>query len=205
MNSTRFPKAGARHHLRTVRVIAARVKRCRNASLYDTILIMPTTTAVAALRPPTAGYTGLQGGFPGGGANITSLRPPMLPGMSPELPDPASDQANDPAIAAAAAAGLLPVPAMAPGPASASTPLMMPGGIPQSPQSTTPTAPTPSNPWNAPVDCPPSCLCHRNGAASRYEPDWAFLVRRELIGSGAIQSTLIESFATPHAQRIVPP
>ena len=37
--------------------------------------------------------------------------PPMLPGMMPELPDPAIDQINDPAIAAAAAAGLMPVPA----------------------------------------------------------------------------------------------
>jgi hypothetical protein len=122
-----------------------------NASIYDTILIMPTTTAVAAVRPPNAGYTGLQGGFPGGGANITALRPPMLPGMMPpELPDPAADQANDPALAAAAAAGLVPVPAMAPGPASASAPLVMPGGIPQSSPSPQ-AAPGPSNPWNAPV------------------------------------------------------
>jgi hypothetical protein len=139
--------------LRTVPgyIAAPREAFVANASLYDTILIMPTTTAVAAVRPPSAGYTGLQGPFPGGGANITALRPPILPGMTSELPDPAADQANDPAIAAAAAAGLVPVPAMAPGPAPAAMPFMMPGGIPQSSPSPPQAAPAPSNPWNAPV------------------------------------------------------
>jgi len=138
--------------LRTVPgyIAAPREAFVANASIYDTILIMPTTTAVAAVRPPSAGYTGLPGAFPGGGQNITSLRPPMFPGMPPEFPEQAADQANDPAMAAAAAAGLMPVPAMAPGPASASTPLVMPGGFPQAsapPQA----APAPTNPWNAPV------------------------------------------------------
>jgi hypothetical protein len=143
-------------------IAAPRATFVANASLYDTILIMPTTTAVAAIRPPTPGFPG---GVPGAG-NITQLRqaPPMVPAMMPEM-DPAADQMNDPAIAAAAAAGLLPVPAPMPFPASTSGPIVMPGVVPQSsplmpggvPQSspltpsTTPAVPTPTNPWNAPV------------------------------------------------------
>src|SRR5688572_27374340 len=115
-----------------------------DASLYDRILIMATTTAVAPLRPqqPGPGYTGMPiPGLPGmyggpqGGANVTQLRPnspaaPMSPGMVPEPADSA-DQMDDPAIAAAAAAGLVPVPALNPGPAAVQAPLMPPGGAAQ--------------------------------------------------------------------------
>lgn len=130
-----------------------------NASLYDRILIMATTTVVAAPRPqqPAQGFTG-QPGFPGmysgvqGGANVTQLRPPPLsPGMLPE-PDDAADQMDDPAIAAAAAAGLIAIPAFNPGAPAISAPLMPPGGVAQ--PRAAPTAPgvgAPTNPWNAPI------------------------------------------------------
>jgi hypothetical protein len=130
-------------------IAAPRETLVANASLYDTILIMPTTTAVAAVAPTRQPNPGFSGGFPGAG-NVTQLRQGFVPGIMPEM-DPAADQINDPAIAAAAAAGLLPVPAPIPGPASASGPMVMPGGMPLSAPPTTATAPAPSNPWNAPV------------------------------------------------------
>ncbi len=90
----------------------------------------------------------------------------MMPGMILEGPnaDPnvdhpnAGDPMDDPAIAAAAAAGLVPMPAMNvpgmnPRPTSLSPPLMPPGG-PQPPPQPAPTAPgvgSPTNPWNVPV------------------------------------------------------
>ena len=50
-----------------------RVTVVADASVYDRILIMPTTTAVAAARPtqpaPRFGVPGIQGG-----ANVTQLR-----------------------------------------------------------------------------------------------------------------------------------
>ena len=86
-----------------------------DASLYERILIMATTTAVAAARPPS------QGGMPGG-PNVTQLRPtmppPLFPGMLLEPPDSGDQITDDPAIAAAAAAGLIPVPGLNPGSAS---------------------------------------------------------------------------------------
>jgi hypothetical protein len=141
-------------------VAAPRATLIGNASMYDTILIMATTTTVAALRPPVPGYAGLAGP----GANVTQLRQglPLSPGVLPEPMDPAADQQNDPAIAAAAAAGLIPAPAMMPGPAMGpgAAPLMMPGGVPQ-PQPANPAAapaPSPSNPWNAPIGTPQPSL-----------------------------------------------
>ncbi|MSO56638.1 MAG: hypothetical protein EXQ55_06920 [Acidobacteria bacterium] len=134
-------------------IAAPRLSVVANTSTYETILIMTTTTAVAAIRPPGPGYAGL----PGPGANVTQLRQgaPLTPGVLPErveLADPAEDQQDDPAIAAAAAAGLVMVPALMPGPGGASAPLTMPGGIPQSaPSATAPNKATPSNPWNAPI------------------------------------------------------
>jgi hypothetical protein len=130
-----------------------------DASMYDRILIMATTTAVAAPRPqPSAppfpgaqsGMTGLQGG------TFTQLRQgpsaPLTPGV---LPDPANaqDPADDPAIAAAAAAGLVPVPATNPGPTSiVPAPLMPPGGANQPPATQpAPGAGAPTNPWNIPA------------------------------------------------------
>ncbi len=77
-----------------------------------------------------------------GGANVTQLRPnpevPLSPGTLPEPAD-AADQMDDPAIAAAAAAGLVPVPALNPGPSAVPAPLMPPGGAAQ--QKPAPTAP----------------------------------------------------------------
>jgi hypothetical protein len=134
-----------------------RAEPAANASLYDRILIMATTTVVAARAPQSAprfpGMPGLQGG-----ANVTQLRPtppaPLSPGMLPDAAGPAdqADPMDDPAIAAAAAAGLVPVPAFNPGPSAVSAPLMPPGGAAQQkPAPTTPGAGAPTNPWNAPV------------------------------------------------------
>jgi hypothetical protein len=126
-----------------------------DASLYDRILIMATTTAVAAPRQPQpgpAGFPGMQSGFMGGpGPTMTQLRPNMPSPMSPGvLPDQstAAEQMDDPAIAAAAAAGLVPMPAGNPGPTSLSAPLMAPGARPEP---TTPGAGAPTNPFNVPV------------------------------------------------------
>ena len=129
-----------------------------DASLYDRILIMATTTAVAAPRPqqPAPGFPGMQSGMPGvQGGTLTQLRPnppaPLSPGMLPDQPNSA-DQMDDPAIAAAAAAGLVPVPALNPGPVSLSAPLMAPGGAAQQrPAQTPPGAGSPTNPWGVPV------------------------------------------------------
>jgi len=123
-----------------------------NASVYDRILIMATTSAVAA-RPGTP--TSFQGpnafppAFPPGQSpNITQLRGPgsLTPGV---MPEPADDQ-DDPAIAAAAAAGLITVPAPNAGATFTGmpgmrTPLVDPNAPPPA------AAPTPSNPWNVPV------------------------------------------------------
>lgn len=139
-----------------------------DASMYDSILIMATTTAVAPLRPqqPPAGFPGFQGmptGMPGGGpGGVTQLRPtppvPLAPGMLFEPPNSA-DQMDDPAIAAAAAAGLVPVPAINPGATPIATPLIAPGGPNQPAGQPTPgAATTPTNPWNAPVGTPQPSL-----------------------------------------------
>jgi hypothetical protein len=125
-----------------------------DASVYDRILIMATTTAVAPARPqqPSPAFPGMQSGMTGfQGGSVTQLRPPMTPGTLPESPN-AQDQADDPAIAAAAAAGLVPVTALNPGAAAVSSPLMPPGG-PNQPQPAQPAPGTgsPTNPWNIPV------------------------------------------------------
>ena len=135
-------------------VASPRATFAANASVYDTILIMATTTAVAPLRPPASGYAGL----PAPGRNVTQLRQgaPLTPGILPEeIPDPAADQEDDPAIAAAAAAGLIAVPAPTPGPSTPPTPLVMPGAAPA--PAPAPAA-TPSNPWNAPTGTPQPSL-----------------------------------------------
>lgn len=102
--------------LRTVPgyMAAPRATVLQDASMYDRILIMPTTSAVAP-RPVSAGaQPAPQFPFPGASPNVTRLRPP--PGMTPgALPDSANDDdrfdLNDPAISAAAAAGLVAIPA----------------------------------------------------------------------------------------------
>lgn len=144
-------------------VAAPRATPVADGSRYDSILIMATTTAVAAPRqPPAQGFpgqppAGFPGGFSGaqGGANVTQLRPnpsaPLSPGILPE-PDNSADQADDPAIAAAAAAGLVPVPAFNPGAPAGAAPLMPPGvANPTRPAPTTPGTGAPTNPWNAPI------------------------------------------------------
>ena len=128
-----------------------------DASLYDRILIMPTTAVVAAPRQPAAGFrqpARFPGAFGGGdGSNATQLRQnppaPLSPGL---LPEQNADQADDPAIAAAAAAGLIPVPALNPQPGAGAGPLTPPGTVAQ-PQSgaSAPGAGAPTNPWNAPI------------------------------------------------------
>jgi len=113
-----------------------------DASVYDRVLIMATTTAVAAVRAQTPTFAPTFPGFRGG-ANITQLRPGMPPGPF----EPPGDPQDDPALAAAAAAGLVAVPALTPGPSPV---LMMPEGVQQSPPFSAAPA-TPSNPWNAPA------------------------------------------------------
>ena len=135
-----------------------------DASLYDRILIMATTTTVAAPRPqqpgpgftgiPVPGFSGMYGGAQAG-ANVTQLRPnspaPLSPGMLPE-PDDSADPMDDPAIAAAAAAGLVPIPALNPGPSAIPAPLMVPGGTAQAkPAPTAPGVGAPTNPFGVPV------------------------------------------------------
>jgi len=95
---------------------APRATRAADASIYDRILIMATTTAVAP-RPSSSAF---QSPFQSS-SSVTQLRatPQMTPGVLPELPggntnDPGPDM-SDPAIAAAAAAGLIAVPAPLPG------------------------------------------------------------------------------------------
>ena len=79
-------------------VAAPRETLVANASVYDTILIMATTTPVAALRVPPApapgrGFGPGFGGPQGPAGNITQLRPapmPGAPGVPVELSDPAA-------------------------------------------------------------------------------------------------------------------
>jgi len=133
-----------------------RATQVADASLYDRIVIMATASALVA--PPrmqqTPNFPGMQMGGPG----VTQLRPPtpMMPGMILEGPN-AGEPMDDPAIAAAAAAGLVNVPGMVPGinprPTSLSAPLMPPGGPQPQPQPA-PAAPgvgSPTNPWNIPA------------------------------------------------------
>jgi len=122
-----------------------------DASIYDRIALM-TTTATGASTPAAAPRPQTQPFFAEPpNSNVTQLRSapaPMSPGM---LPDPSDDprNSNDPAIANAAANGLIAVPASTPGTVSA------PSGLLQPPVRTgTPPAPvvtTPSNPFNVPI------------------------------------------------------
>lgn len=126
-----------------------------DASLYDRILIMPTTTAVAALRPqqPGPAFTGVQGGQNGNFTQLRQTQPsPLAPGMVFDSPNSA-DQMDDPAMAAAAAAGLVPVPALNPGASPMPGPPTRPGPAPQ-PAQTAPGGGAPTNPWNAPIGTP---------------------------------------------------
>ena len=122
---------------------APRASYVADASLYDRILLMTTTTAVAA-RPSAAGPA-----FQG-----TQLRtsPPFpSPGVVPEPAELAADQMDDPAVAAAAAAGLIAVPAPAPGPTG---PAQRFPASALTNQSTTPVAPQPQAPTSIPTAAP---------------------------------------------------
>ena len=133
-----------------------------NASVYSTILIMATTTPVAALRPTSApAASGVGPGMFGGvqsTPNATQLRPqppPFPAGFIPEPQDsPSNQQIDDAALAAAAAAGLIPVPALTPTPPGVTLPLQlpgMPGTTPQQPAGGAGgAAPAPSIQWSAP-------------------------------------------------------
>jgi hypothetical protein len=127
---------------------APRSEYLANASVYDRILIMATTTAVAA-RPGTPSAFQPPNAFPPAQSpNITQLRGPgsLTPGVLPEPAD-VQDPQDDPAIAAAAAAGLITVPAPNGGATfTGMRPLVDPNAPPPAAR-----APTPSNPWNVPV------------------------------------------------------
>ena len=138
-----------------------------DGSQYERVLIMATTAQVAPLRPqqPPPAFSGLQGAQ--GGPSVTQLRPngpspAMIPGMLPD-PQEQADQLDDPAIAAAAAAGLVPVPAFMPGQTPLSAPLLPPG-MPMPPTQPAQGVPgatgtgAPTNPWNAPVGTPQPSL-----------------------------------------------
>jgi hypothetical protein len=157
-------------------VAMPRAALAADASLYDRILIMPTTTAVAAPRTqqPTAGFPGMQPGMFGGAANVTQLRPapapaPLSPGALPDIPTSA-EQPDDAAIANAAAAGLVAVPAP-PAPGAISVPLAMPGGPNQpQPARSAPGVGAPTNPWNAPVGTPQPSLAPPQAPAPAPPP-----------------------------------
>jgi hypothetical protein len=120
-----------------------------NASLYDRILIVPTTTAVAATsRPGTPSTFQQPNAFPPGAPTVTQLRAAggLMPGVLPE-PVEVPDPMDDPAIAAAAAAGLVTVPAPNGRPTFTG---MRPLTDPNPPAAPAP-APTAANPWNVPV------------------------------------------------------
>jgi hypothetical protein len=128
---------------------APRATYVANASLYDRILIMATTTAAAVTRPPAGPGSATPNGYPGSSPNMTQLRGPgsLMPGMLPEPSNPADDdQQDDPAIAAAAAAGLVTVPAPLPGAMMLNPGMRAPLVDPTTPPA--PAASAPSNPWN---------------------------------------------------------
>ncbi len=128
---------------------APRAAYLANASTYDRILIMATTTAAAATRPPAGPGAPTPNGYPGSSPNMTQLRGPgaFTPGMLPEPSNPANDdQLDDAAIAAAAAAGLVTVPAPPPGAMMLNPGMRAPLVDPHAPPA--PAASAPSNPWN---------------------------------------------------------
>jgi hypothetical protein len=142
--------------LRTVPgyMAAPRATYLANASLYDRILIVPTTTAVASRSGPPSAFQGPNSFPPPSSPNATQLRMMpggLMPGMVPE-PGDAPELPDDPAIAAAAAAGLVTV--QAPMPGATMPGAIMPGMRPPMVDPSAPPAPaaaTPSNPWNVPA------------------------------------------------------
>jgi hypothetical protein len=132
---------------------ARRAVPMADASIYDRIALMTTTTPVVTARPRPQGQP-----FQDPSANVTQLRaapPPLMnPGMLPDQPGDQRD-ANDPALAAAAAAGLTAVPAPMPtGLSQPMGPLQPPVRNAGAPAAAPLPQPTPSNPWNMPVGTP---------------------------------------------------
>ena len=133
---------------------APRATMAADASIYDRILIMATTTAVAA-RPASSAF---QSPFQSS-SSVTQLRatPPMIPGVLPEPPagntNGQGPDMSDPAIAAAAAAGLIAVPAPLPG--SIDPALRNPAGPPRVPPragaAPPPASSGPTPIWTAPA------------------------------------------------------
>jgi hypothetical protein len=169
--------------LRTVPgyVAAPRATIVPNASVYETILVMATTTAVAPRPTPGAAFGGatpaapFSGGPGGPGPNVTQLRPtPFIPTPVAENPEP---EQEDRALAAAAAAGLIPGTGAAPAtegaaavPIALPPPIGMPGGTPN--PNAQPGGPTsvPLNPWNAPVGTAQPSLAPPPPAPSATQP-----------------------------------
>jgi hypothetical protein len=136
-------------------VAAPRPNYVANASVYDRIYIV-ATAATSAPRPtaPVAQAPAGYPPYPPGLSNITQLRPPpaaLTPGVQPDPPDPGDFQnlpLNDPAIAAAAAAGLIAAPAPQPGGITGGVrPPLMDPSAPAGSKPATPAA-APNNPWN---------------------------------------------------------
>jgi hypothetical protein len=132
---------------------APRAVLMADASVYDRIGLMTTTTQVAA-APSPAPRPSAQQFFQD--PNVTQLRsfpPPLSPGMVPE-PSEGQRESIDAAVAAAAAAGLT-APAQAmPGTISPPVGPLQPPARSGGAAPTTLTSPqvaTPSNPWNAPI------------------------------------------------------
>jgi hypothetical protein len=126
-----------------------------DASMYDRILILPTTTAVAAIAAPRGQAPMFQDSSTGGFTQLRQAPTSLNPGVLPDLPPDDPRDANDPALAAAAAAGLIAAPAPLPGVApqgALQPPVRNAGPSPTyaSPQQAPPAA-SPSNPWNAPA------------------------------------------------------
>jgi hypothetical protein len=142
--------------LRTVPgfMAAPRAAAVSDASMYDRIMILPTTTAVAAVTPPRAS-TQAGAAYQDPSPNVTQLRPAPLqlnPGVLPEPQDDPRDS-SDAAIAAAAASGLIAAPGQPFGtnpPSGALQPPVRNAGT-AAPTARPQVPATPSNPWNAPA------------------------------------------------------
>jgi hypothetical protein len=159
---------------------APRATHLANASVYDRIFILATTSAA----PPPPNRAGMPGapvpaGYPPTSPNITALRTPgSIPGVQPPSPD-AGNPLDDPAIAAAAAAGLVPAPAPMPTPGLLNPGMRVPIVDPATPVTPAPATPPSYNPFNVPTTAktpglaPPPASTTTNPTAIRppQQPD----------------------------------
>ena len=129
---------------------APRAAYLANASVYDRIYIMATTSAVPlAARPGIAAP--MPNGYSPNSPNVTQLRPPgSLPGVQPPSAD-ASNPMDDPALAAAAAAGLVAAPAPPPVPGLLNPAMRVPIMDPAAPVTPAQPPPPANNPFNVPT------------------------------------------------------